>query len=336
MAKDVRRGSRRSRSAEVPVSRQAVGLDVGGTKIAALRVDEDGAVLARTSVPTPTGEGEEIVSAALAAARSVVSSDVVAVGAGLAGMVDQCSGVLRYAPNLPWREMPVAERIGRGTGLPCVADNDANVAAWGEFRFGAGRGMDSLLMLTIGTGIGAGVVAEGKLFRGAHGLAGEVGHIIVEPGGPVCGCGNRGCWEQVASGQAIGRLGREAVEESPASLIARVVDGDEERVDGRLVTRAAHDGDEVAREILAGVGRRLGEGIAGLVNAFDPEIVVVGGGAVDAGELLLGPARAALRRCVDAPEYRPEVPLVAAALGVDAGSIGAAILALHASENPAL
>jgi glucokinase len=206
-------------------------------------------------------------------------------------------------------------------------ENDANAAAWGEFRFGAGRGSSDMLLVTVGTGIGGGIVFEGKLFRGAHGFAAEIGHIIVEPGGPRCGCGNLGCWEQVASGKAIGRLGREAAAKHPESHLAELAGGDPQKVTGFEVTKAAQQGDGIAVGILAEVGRRLGEGIAGLVNVLDPEVVVVGGGAIEAGELLLRPARDAFVASVEAPEQRPEVPVVAAALANDAGAVGVADLA---------
>jgi glucokinase len=181
----------------------------------------------------------------------------------------------------------------------------------------------------VGTGIGGGIVAGGKVFRGAHGFAAEIGHIIVEPGGPVCGCGNRGCWEQVASGHAIERAGRDAVVDHPNSNIAALAGGDPAKVTGKLVTQAAREGDPVARGILAVVGTRLGEGIAGLVNVLDPDIVVVGGGAIAAGEMLLATARSAFGEAVEGPEHRPEVPIVAAQLGNDAGAVGAAALALE-------
>lgn len=307
----------------------AIGIDVGGTKTAAFRVARDGAILARDSVPTPAEDAEATMAAVEAVARGLVTPEVVAVGVGAAGMVDATRGVLRFAPNLAWRELPIAARVSSALGLPCQVDNDANVAAWGEYRFGAGRGSRDMLLVTVGTGIGGGIVAGGKLFRGAHGFAAEIGHVIVEPNGPVCGCGNHGCWEQVAAGRAIDRRGREAAREFPYSLVASLSGGDPEKVTGRIVTQAAMQGDDVAKSILAEVGRRLGEGIAGLVNVLDPDVVVVGGGAVEAGDLLLEPARAAFLDAVEAPEHRPAVPILAAELGNDAGAVGAAALALE-------
>src|SRR5918996_736663 len=205
-----------------------------------------------------------------------------AVGVGAAGMVEFAAGTLRYAPNLAWREVPLRDLVSERTGLPCVVDNDANVAAWAEYRFGAARGFRHVLLITVGTGIGGGIVADGALFRGAHGFAAEIGHIIVEPDGPPCGCGNRGCWEQVASGRALDRLARAEVERDPSGRIAALAAGDE--VSGRHVSEAAREGDPAA--------------VAAFVEA------------------------------VEAPEHRPEVPIVPAALGNDAGAIGAAALAL--------
>lgn len=308
---------------------QALGIDVGGTKIEALRVGRDGSVLSRSRSVTPADDPEATIAAMIEAAKRLLESQVAAIGVGAAGLVDANSGVLRYAPNLAWRELPIAQRMSDAIGLPCQVDNDANVAAWGEYRFGAGRGYRHMLLVTVGTGIGGGIVADRRLFRGAHGFAAEIGHIIVEPDGPLCGCGNRGCFEQVASGQAIGRLGREAAADRPQSLIAELAGHDPMHVTGETVTRAAKAGDDVAIRILSQVGRRLGEGIAGLVNVVDPQIVVIGGGVVEAGELLIRPAEAAFIDAVEGYQHRPAVPLVAAQLGNDAGAVGAAALALE-------
>jgi glucokinase len=312
------------------VSAQAVGVDVGGTKIAAFRVDQRGGVLDRAIVPTPAQDAEALLRSLEDLSREVLSEEVAAIGIGAAGMIEHATGVLRYAPNLPWRELPLADRVSEATGRPCVVDNDANAAAWAEFRFGAGRNVRHMLLVTVGTGIGGGIVADGALFRGAQGFAAEIGHIIVEPDGPLCGCGNRGCWEQVASGRAIDRLAREAAADDPEALFVQLAEGDPARVTGVLVTRAAKQGDDLARTILDEVGRRLGEGMAGLANVLDPELIVLGGGAVEAGDLLLGPARRAFQDALEAPEDRPEIPIVPARLGNDAGAIGAASLALEA------
>jgi glucokinase len=313
--------------------RQAVGIDIGGTKIAALRISPGGEIRANTVVPSPATDQEAALPAIEAAAASVLDDDVVALGVGMAGLVDVRSGVLLYTPNLVWRNLPLGEALGERFGLPVIVENDATAAAWAESRHGASRGHDDSLFVGVGTGIGGGIVAGGRLIRGAHGLAGEIGHIIVEPGGPVCGCGNRGCWEQVASGLAIARAGRRAVTSDPGSAIARLAGGDPRRATGSLVTEAARGGDEVAVAILAGVARRLGEGVAGLVNVLDPEVVVIGGGVGEAGDLLFDPLRAAYSAAVEGADVRPEVPIVPAQLENDAGAIGAALLALEAAPG---
>ncbi len=308
---------------------EAVGIDVGGTKINAFRVARDGEVLERRSVRTPADDEQATLAAMIDLARATLTDDVLAIGVGAAGMVDAADGVLRFAPNLAWRELSIAVRMREALGLPCQIDNDANLAAYAEYRFGAGRGFRHMLLVAVGTGIGGGIISDGRLFRGANGFAAEIGHFVVEPGGPLCGCGNRGCWEQVAAGRAIDRLGREAAREHERSILGRLAGGDPDRVTGRMVTEAARQGDEPALRVLSEVGRRLGEGIAGLVNILDPQIVVVGGGAIHAGDLLLDSARAAFLDTVQAPEHRPRVPIVAGQLGNDAGAVGAAVLALE-------
>jgi glucokinase len=309
----------------------AIGVDLGATKIAGVVVDPaaDGAIIDRRVVPTPALDPDAVLRALVEMIHQLKGSNggVRAVGIGAAGMIT-LEGAYRYGPNLPWRELPLADQVRAQVGLPAVAENDANVAAWGEFRFGAGQGSTDMLLVTVGTGVGGGIVIGRKLYRGAHGFAAEIGHFIVEPDGPLCGCGNRGCWEQVASGRAIDRLGREAAEDHLEALFVRAAGGDPSKVTGPLVTEAAKQGDAVAIGILEEVGRRLGQGIAGLVNILDPDTVVIGGGAVEAGDLLIGPAREAFVAAVEAPEHRPEVPMVPARLGNDAGAVGAADLAL--------
>jgi glucokinase len=313
--------------------RHAVGIDIGGTKIAASRISPEGEILARTVIPTPADDQSAALPAIEAAAADVMDDRVVAIGIGMAGLIDVRSGVLLSTPNLVWRHLPLGEGLGATYGLPVIVNNDATSAAWGESRLGASRGRDDSLFVGVGTGIGGGIVAGGRLVRGAHGFAGEIGHTIVEPGGPPCGCGNLGCWEQVASGLAIARAGRRAVSDEPGYGIARLAGGDPLRATGELVTEAARGGDEVAVAILATVGRRLGEGVAGLVNVLDPEVVVIGGGVGEAGEVLLGPLREAFIASLEGADVRPEVPIVPAQLGNDAGAIGAALLALDTAPG---
>jgi glucokinase len=309
----------------------AAGLDVGGTKVAGLLLDDGGRVLEEHSLPTMAEDAEGAATALVDLARELIGmeEDVVALGAGVAGLIDSRTGVCRFAPNLPWREFPVLDRLAEAVDVPVVVDNDANAAAWGEFRYGAGVGYREVLVATVGTGIGGAIISEGRLVRGAQGFAGEIGHVIVEPDGPRCGCGNLGCLEQVASGNAIGRLGRQAALDQPGSLIATLA-GSAEEVRGNHVEEAARSGDPIAVHIFEEVGRRLGQGLAGLANVLDPEVVVVGGGVVEAGELLLGPAREAFLDALEAPAFRAEIPILPAVLGNHAGAIGAATLALEA------
>jgi len=307
---------------------QAAGVDVGGTKIVALRVRGDGTELARAVRPTPADDMAATLEDLVAALEDVLSPEVAAVGVGAAGLVEEGTGVLRFAPNLAWRDAPIGAIVGRATDAPVLVDNDCTAAAYGEFVAGAARDRSDVLYLGVGTGIGGGLILRGALYRGAHGFAAEVGHIIVEPGGPLCGCGNHGCWETVASGKAITREGRTAARRH-APLAARA-GGDPDAVTGQIVVEAARDGDAVARGIVEEAGRRLGEGIAGLVNVLDPELVVVGGGAAGAGDLLLAPARGAFADSVEGGAYRPDVPIVEAGLGTDSVAIGAALLALDA------
>ncbi|HLB38912.1 MAG TPA: ROK family protein [Actinomycetota bacterium] len=292
----------------------AVGVDIGGTKASAVRTAADGAVVARARAATPADDVPALLDAVLDVARAVLEPSVAAIGVGAAGLVEAATGRVRYAPNIAWREVDLVAAVEL-LGVPVVVDNDCTMAAIGEHRIGAGKGHDDLLYVGVGTGIGGGIVSGGRVQRGAHGFAGEIGHIVVEPDGVRCGCGARGCWETVASGSAISRLGRERL--APTA-------------DGPAVVAAALRGEEVAREILAEVGTRLGTGIAGLVNVLDPELVIVGGGAAaGAGDLLLEPARGAFAATVEGGGHRPQVPLVSAALGDEGAAIGAALRALE-------
>jgi glucokinase len=309
---------------------QAVGIDVGGTKTAAALVGGDGTVLALETLPTPADDMDATLATVVKAARAVMTPEVIGVGIAAAGLVDRRTGELVFAPNLAWRQVPLVAYLTAELGVVVVADNDNTAAAWGEYVFGAGRGFEDLLLVGVGTGIGGGIVSGGSLFRGAHGFAAEIGHIVMDPDGPLCGCGNRGCWEQFASGQAVTRAGRAAVRDGSATILVDLSAGQPDRITGPMVTGAARDGDAVSVAILSEVGRWLGVGIGGLVNILDPEIVVMAGGVAEAGDLLLDPARAAYRATVEAAELRADVPIVLAALGSHTGVVGAAALVLEA------
>jgi glucokinase len=310
----------------------AVGIDIGGTRIRAAVVAEGGAVLERVVLDTPhLSQDPRVVEDTLvdAVERLGASYDVAAVGVAAAGWVDRRGELVVFAPHLSWRNEPLAARLRERLATHVVVDNDANVSAMAEMALGAGRGSRDILLLTLGTGIGGAYVHDGSLVRGANGLAGEFGHMQVVPDGRRCECGNRGCWEQYSSGSALVREARELVMgRSPASTTLRSLVGDDAaRLTGPLVTEAARAGDRSAVELLAEVGEWLGTGIAGLCAALDPELVIVGGGVSEAGDLLLDPARRVLARKLPGRGYRPEPAIVQAALGAEAAMIGAGLLA---------
>ncbi len=296
-------------------------------------VDASGAVLGRARRDTPhRSKSPRVVEDTIVSAVEELlagTDGVVAVGIGAAGFVAADRATVVFAPHLSWRNEPLREALGGRLDLPIFVDNDANAAAWAEYRFGAAQGESHLVMVNLGTGIGGGIVLDGRVFRGRFGIAGEFGHMQVVPDGIRCECGNRGCWEQYASGNALVREARSLMSAgSPvvSDLFDRV-GGDPDELTGPLVTEAARDGDPLARELLGEIGRWLGVGIADLAAALDPGTFVVGGGVSAAGDLLLEPARAAFRRQLSGRGYRPEASIVAAQLGNEAGLVGAADLA---------
>ena len=310
---------------------RAIGIDAGGTKLLGGVVDESFAVRDRVHRFWRGGTREEVLSVfvdSVSEARAA-APDVTAVGFGIPSVVDAARGVSEYSVHLPLEDVRFRDVMAERLGLPVFVDNDANLALLGEARAGAARGASHAVMLTLGTGIGGGLLLDGRLYRGARGGGAELGHMVVDIDGPPCqgGCPNRGCLEALCSGTAIGREGAAAAAGAPDSMLGRAL-AEGREVTGALVTELAHDGCPVAVEVLALVGRRLGAGVASLVNAFQPEVVVVGGGAVAAGELLLGPAReVALATAL--PGLRDGARLVAAELGAEAGVVGAGVLALE-------
>ncbi|GAB3694428.1 ROK family glucokinase [Angustibacter aerolatus] len=307
-----------------------IGVDVGGTKIAAGVVDEEGAVLASalrdTSAADPVAIQEAIADVV---AELRAQHEVSAVGVAAAGFVDFANGVLLFAPNINWRDEPLRDGLQARTGLPVVVENDANAAAWGEFRFGPARHVDDMVAVTIGTGVGGGVVSGGQMLRGAKGMAGELGHVRLVPDGLPCGCGNHGCWEMYASGNALQRNARALVQSGAPEgrALAELCGGDASRLVGPMVTEAATAGDQASVRLFADLGRWIGEGMAAIAAVLDPALFVVGGGVVRAGELVVGPAREALAANLTGRSQRPAIAVVAAALGTQAGTIGAADLA---------
>ena len=302
-----------------------MGIDLGGTKCLGVAVDGAGTVVAEHRRPTPAGEAAILDTlAAVAAALGPTP----ALGVGVPGLVT-VDGVLALAPNLPGVEgLDVAGALrDRFPATAVRVDNDATCAGWAEAVVGSAQGCAHAVLVTLGTGIGGGIVAGGQVLRGARGFAGELGHMVVDPHGPPCPCGQRGCWERFASGSGLGRLGREAAAASPTGRLAALAGGDPEAVRGEHVTAAAAEGDKDALEVMEGFAWWVALGLVNLANAFDPEVIVLGGGLVEAGDVLLHPVRAAFGAMVMGGRRRPEVRIEAAALGEHAGAIGAALLA---------
>ena len=316
--------------------RLAIGVDIGGTKIAAGVVNEDGEVLARAKRQTP-GTDRALVLDAIADVTAELREQhptVRAVGIGAAGFVDASQSTVVFAPHLAWRHEPLRDAAARRVGLPVLVDNDANCAGWAEYQFGAAQNQSDVIIITLGTGIGGAVVLDGQPYRGQYGIAGEFGHMQVVPDGRDCPCGQTGCWEQYASGRVLTRKAREAAETGTALGKQFLEQADSlDAVSGHLVTEAAMAGDEECREWIADVGRWLGIGIANLAAALDPGIFVIGGGASDARDLLLDPARLAFSQRLTGRGFRQEALIVRAHLGPEAGMIGAADMARIAARR---
>ncbi|MET0467586.1 MAG: ROK family glucokinase [Aeromicrobium sp.] len=307
----------------------AIGVDIGGTKIAAGLVSETGEILDSLAEPTPADSTK--IPAVVADLVERLTGDELAAGIGIgaAGFVGEDRSTVRFAPNIDWREEQLGQHVRALVDLPVVVENDANAAAWGEFRFGAGEDTDDLLLITIGTGIGGGIVHHGQLFRGGFGVAAEIGHMRLVPDGILCGCGQRGCYEQYGSGRALVRDARERVlnEDPGAAALAALAGGDLDRITGPGVTRLAQEGDPLSVELLAELGRWIGEGAAVLATILDPSVIAIGGGVAAAGDLLLVSVLDAFESHLPARAHRPEAALRLAALGNEAGIIGAADLA---------
>ena len=304
-----------------------IGVDLGGTKM--LVGVLDGTETLGESREASTGQSEdelvELLVREVTEAREA-RPEAIAVGLGIPATIDQETGVAISAVNLPLSDLPLRELVGEKVGLPVFLDNDANVAALAEYLYGAGRGSDDMVMLTIGTGIGGGLVLGGELYRGSTGAGAELGHTVIQADGPPCqgNCPNHGCVEALASGTALGREGRAAAESAPDSALGRAL-AEGKEVDGKLVTEAALAGDETAIAVFDLIGGRLGVACSSFANIFQPAAIVVGGGVIAAGELLLEPARREVRERALNPMN--QTPILEATLGSDAGVIGAAALA---------
>lgn len=311
----------------------AIGVDIGGTKIAAGLISEHGEIVDSARHETPAGAPDEIAPI-VAELVELLRGDheILGVGIGAAGFIDAARQTVLFAPNINWINEPLAAQVHDRVGLPVIVENDANAAAWGEFRFGAGEDTNDLLLVTVGTGIGGGIVHDGQLFRGGFGVAAEIGHMRVVREGILCGCGQLGCWEQYGSGRALVREARERVTSADprAAGLAAQVAGDPTLITGPMVTELAQQGDALAVDLLTDVGHWVGEGIASLCTILDPSVVAIGGGVAAAGDLLLKPIQESFDQFLSAHDHRPIASLRLAALGNQAGLIGAADLARNA------
>ncbi|MEY9963678.1 glucokinase [Streptacidiphilus sp. MAP12-16] len=306
-----------------------IGVDVGGTKIAAGVVDENGEILARTRVPTPADPQWAVGAIADAIKELQAQHEITAVGVGAPGYIDRARSTVLMAPNINWENEPLKARIEDLVLLPTVIENDANAAAWGEFRFGAAAPHNDMIMITVGTGIGGGIVLDGRMYRGSFGVAGEIGHLNMVPDGLPCGCGSKGCWEQYASGRALRRYGREraAVEPVLAKRLLELNEGIADTITGSQITQAAEEGDPLALEVYDELADWLGRGMSDLASLFDPAVFVLGGGVSDSGSLLLDPVAKAFEKFLIGGVHRPRAEVVLASLGSAAGIVGAGDLA---------
>jgi glucokinase len=310
--------------------RRVIGIDAGGTKLLGGVVDEGLVVHHRVHRTWRGGDRAETLDIFVESVEEVraAAPDVGAVGFGIPALVEWETGVSRWSTHLPLADVRFRDVMSERLGLPVVVDNDANAALLAEARFGAARGVSHAVLVALGTGIGSGLLLDGRIYRGARGLGAEIGHMVVDLHGPDCqgSCPGRGCLEVMASGSTIGREGRAAAAAAPDSALGRRVAADQE-ITGGIVTELAHAGDAAAVSVLTQIGRRLGYGLVGVVNVFNPELVVIGGGALAAGELLLGPAREVVAERA-LPPVREMVSIVPAEFGDESGMLGAALLAL--------
>lgn len=307
-----------------------LGIDVGGTKILALALNiGTGRVTARSKVATPS-DPAALLNTLERMANNIsrqLGEKPGAVGIGVAGLID-VDGVIRTSPNLPGvNNLEVKRPLARRLGLPVALDNDATAAAVAEVRLGVASSVKNCLYVSFGTGIGGGLVINGDVYRGANGFAAEVGHMMIDPNGPLCGCGQRGCWEQLASGTALGRLAQEAYREGRFSVAAERGNNGAELVTGEYVGLQAQAGNAQALALLDEFGLQIARGLANLTNLMDPDMIVVGGGVTDIGDPLLSRVRERFRPLPMGAEHRPQVPIVHGHFGADSGAIGAALLA---------
>jgi glucokinase len=320
----------------VRMDKAVVAVDLGGTKIYTALAGADGRVLAEVLVPTRPWEGVDAVIGRIVGTvdqvleRAGKGGRPAALGIGCPGPLDAASGLVHHAPNLDWHDVPLKDLLEKRLGIPVAVDNDANLAALGEYVYGAGRGEKDMVYITVSTGIGGGLILDGRLYHGAGFGAGEIGHMTIDPGGPRCNCGNSGCLEAMASGTAMAREARLLIESGRGRAILEAAGGDVCAVTAREVARAAAGGDDEARQIIINAGRALGTGVANVINLLNPALVVLGGGAMQVGPLIWETMEEEIsRRALAAARRR--VRLVPAELGPRSGLMGAVALALQKS-----
>lgn len=312
--------------------------DLGGTFTRVALIDKTGSIALEMTKPTPLKSAKDVIDGVEGILKELVETagaqrgDLASIGIGVAGMVDTSTGVVAFAPNLPLRNTPVKKMLNDRFKVPVFVDNDAAAATLGEAKFGAGKGINNLVMLTIGTGIGGGIVIEGELYRGETGSAGEIGHMVIALDGPDCRCGNKGCLEALASGRAIAARARGAVRRAGGkSLIMKLARGDLKAVTGEVVAQAAMDGDATAISVLKETGRIIGVGLTNVVNIFNPKLIILGGGVMEGDKVILAAARAEVKKHALIPN-RDTVKIVPSVLGNKAGLLGAAALAFAGGE----
>lgn len=323
--------------------RRAIGVDIGGTKLRAGMVDACGRVevVEQSEMPRSADAIPEVlvdtISAAMAAAGEPGGGEhrgaVEAIGVGAAGLVDVGAGVVRFAPNIGYRNFPVVDLVRSKFGLRVTVDNDATAACYGEYRLTGDPGMRNMVLVTLGTGIGGGMVLDGRLYRGSVGFAGDIGHILIDPLGPMCGCGQRGCWETFASGSALGEMGKEAARAGKGGRLLSLAGGEVTRIKGEHVVEAARGGDATSLEIMGEYAERVALGLVVLANVLDPDVFVIGGGVSEASDLFLDRTSEAFALRLQGRPYREPTPLRRARLGRMAGIIGAALIALGEDEH---
>ena len=315
-----------------------LGVDLGGTKIAAALATTQGKILARGRSSTPAQAGPDAVIKSICAtidktlsAKKLESSRLLGIGIAAAGSIDSVNGKVIFSPNLSgWHEVPLRDAVERKFNVPTYLGNDANLAALGEWRFGVEKKVANLIYITVSTGIGGGIIADGKLYTGACGVAGEIGHMTIDVNGPKCNCGSTGCWETLASGTALAREAVKQITEGAKTSIIELVNGDISKIDARIVDLAAKQGDRLAQELISQLAYYFGVGLANLVNIFNPELILVGGGVAKMGDLLLQPAikvvkERAFSTSANAVEIKPAI------LGDDSGILGAVAFVLEHS-----